>query len=47
MVTVRLEDLRVVLQKAEYVEDVSLRGPVDRMGDAVALATLRRDEEDE
>lgn len=47
MVSVRASDLRQVLGKAEYVEDKSLRGPVDRMGDALLLATMKRDEWEE
>jgi hypothetical protein len=42
-VTVSLEDLRAVLLAADYISNSSLRGPVDRLGDAVALATMRRD----
>lgn len=40
-VTVDLEDLVAVLNAADYVHDRSLIGPVDRMGDAVALVRLR------
>lgn len=47
MVTVRASDLRAVLQAADYVTNRSLVGPVDRMGDALALATMRRDAERE
>lgn len=40
-VTVNVDDLRTVLQAADYINDRSLLGPVDRMGDAVALVSLR------
>ena len=43
MVTVRASDLSAVLQAADYVTNRSLIGPVDRMGDALALATMQRD----
>lgn len=43
MVTVRAADLRAVLAAADYMTDRSLIGPVDRMSDAVALATMRAD----
>lgn len=46
-VTVSLEDLRAVLDAVDYMADRSLIGPVDRLGDAVALATMRRDTERE
>jgi ribosomal protein S28E/S33 len=44
MVEVPLEDLRAVLQAVDYMENRSLIGPVDRLGDIVALATMRREE---
>lgn len=40
-VTVNLDDLNAVLRKADYVNDRSLVGPVDRMGDAIASIRLR------
>lgn len=42
-VTVNLEDLRRVVQAADYMNDRSLIGPVDRLGDAIALATMKAD----
>ena len=43
MVSVRLEDLRLVLGKADYMLHRSLLGPVDRMADVVALASMKQD----
>jgi hypothetical protein len=40
MVTVRLDDLLAVLCAVDYIEDRSLVGPVDRMGDAAAAVRL-------
>lgn len=47
MVTVPAEDLAAVLEAAEYVTNTALRGPVDRMGDALALATMKAAREEE
>lgn len=46
-VTVRADDLRAVLADADYTSNRRLVGPVDRMGDALALATVRADLEAE
>lgn len=43
-VTVNRDDLRAVLRAAEYVENVKLRGPVDRLGDTLVLAQMKDDE---
>ena len=41
MVTVRADDLSAVLESTDYMSNRPLIGPVDRMGDALALARLR------
>ena len=41
LVTVRVTDFRAVLRAVDYVRNRELLAPVDRLGDAVALATMR------